>query len=318
MPAVLEASPEERLPLAFVTAVEISRASQGTREHRDLAEGLREVYSTLLDAPDGPLQLDFSNDELYWLGVRIFADASELHEYWLDNRSSLRAIQEQAPYPDDAFGRALERFYPEVASHPDDFNPEVTDALLQSLSLKIDAAIRRDVPRVRAIYNKERAEIIRRTRETQQERAAQRARRFPRRADVEIWRPTVRVDDLGVGEMTEVAVEGRRILVARLADGYHAIDAVCTHVPQLGTLGSMVKGELDADRGCVTCPWHGSQFDLHSGKVVRQPYAPDYNRSHFFSGRLTSVLDPKKTASDTRVYPTRIVGNLVMIDIAWR
>ncbi|MFN8557868.1 MAG: hypothetical protein U0531_11180 [Dehalococcoidia bacterium] len=50
--------------------------------------------------------------------------------------------------------------------------------------------------------------------------------------------------------------------------------------------------------------------------MVRQPYAPDFNREHFFAGRVTGVLDPKKTATDTRVYPTRIVGNNVMVNIA--
>jgi nitrite reductase/ring-hydroxylating ferredoxin subunit len=115
--------------------------------------------------------------------------------------------------------------------------------------------------------------------------------------------------------MTDVEIEGRRILVANTGDGWYAIDAICTHVPQLAMFANLSKGELDAEAKCVTCPWHGSRFDLQTGRVVRQPYAPEFKREHFFSGRLVGVLDPKKTAPDTRVYPTRVTGGWVMVNL---
>jgi nitrite reductase/ring-hydroxylating ferredoxin subunit len=316
MAAALEVTPEERIPLAFVLAVEIGRSQRGTREHREIGQGLREVYASVLDAPDGPLMLEFSNDELYQIGVRIHADSSELEEYWLDNRSSLRAIHEQAPFPDVNFGRVIERFFPEVIERPDEWHFDDVRQQFTDLSRKIDESLRGYVPNVRGLYNKERKEIITRTRQMQSERAEARSRRYPRRPDAEIWRPAIRRDQAEPGDMVEVQIEGRRILVANLGDGYHAIDAVCTHVPTLGVIAGLEKGRLDVAKGCVECPWHGSQFDLRTGKVVRQPYAPEFNRDHFFSGRLTSVLDPKKTATDTRVYPAKVVGDWVMVNIA--
>jgi nitrite reductase/ring-hydroxylating ferredoxin subunit len=316
MVAALEVAAEERIPLAFVLAVEIGRLEHGTREHREIGQGLREVYAAVMDAPDGAVMLEFSNDELYTAGTRIYVDSSELEEFWLDNRASLRATGERAPAPDENFLRAVDRFFPEVVDRPDEWHFDQVRPHFTELSRKIDTELREYAPRVRALYNKERKEIIARTRQMQQARAEARSRRYSRRPDQEIWRPAIRVDQAGPGDMVEVDIERRRVLVANTGDGYYAIDAVCTHVPFLGTFASLEKGRLDIAQKCVECPWHGSQFDLVSGRVVRQPYHEDFNRRHFFSGSVVGVLDPKKTTAAIRVYPTKVVGGYVMVDIA--
>ncbi len=316
MAVTLEVSAAERVPLAFVLAVEVGHLSHGTREHRDIAQGLRDVYTSLLDAPDGPVMLEFQNDELYMVGVRLYADSSELEEWWLDNRASLRAIQERALFPDDNFGRAVERFFPEAIERPEEWHFDSVRGIYTELGRKIDEALREFVPHVRALHNKERREINVRTRRMQEEREERRSRRYPRRPDREIWRPAVRLDQIGVGDMASLEIEGRKLVVANTGAGYYAIDAACTHVPTLSMLSDLAGGKLDIERCLVECPWHGSQFDLRSGRVARQPYAPEFKRAHFFSGRITGVLDPKKTSTDTRVYPTKVVGNYVMVNIA--
>jgi nitrite reductase/ring-hydroxylating ferredoxin subunit len=313
MTAVIEVTPEERLPLAFLLAVEIGHLEHGTADHKAIAQGLREVFSSLYEAPEGPVQLELENDELYQLGVRVYADVSELEEWWLDHRASMRATGEPAPFPDENFGRAVRRFFPEAYERPEEFDIEHVRPLFGALARKFDQAMIRYNNKARALYNKERTEIDKRVRQMQRERAAERARRYPRGR--EIWRPAIRAVDLSPGEMTDVEIEGRTILIANTGDGFHAIDAVCTHVPALSVIKNLAAGELDIDRQCVTCPWHGAQFDLRTGHVVRQPYAPEFNREHFFTGRLTSVLDPKKTATDTRVYPTKIENGIVMVDV---
>lgn len=315
MTATLEVSPEERIPLGFLLAVEIGHLLHGTKEHVDAARGLSDVYTSLLDAPEGPVQIEFSSDELYLLGTRVFADASDLEEWWRDHRASLRATRQPAPFPDENFGKAAARFYPEVIESPDTWDFDHVRPLFGSLARKIDVAMIEFVPTARALYNKERAEINRRTLEMQRDRARRRARRYPALTDRETWRQAVRLDELGPGDMVDVAIEGRQILIANTGDGFYAIDAVCTHVPQLAMLANLSKGQLDMDRRCVTCPWHGAQFDLQSGRAIRQPYSKEFNREHFFAGRLTGVLDPKKTATDTRVYPIKVVGNYLMVNI---
>jgi nitrite reductase/ring-hydroxylating ferredoxin subunit len=59
-------------------------------------------------------------------------------------------------------------------------------------------------------------------------------------------------------------VRGRRIVLARTAEGYAAVDDRCTHRG-----GSLADGVLAC--GVVTCPWHGSQFDVHTGEVKAGP-----------------------------------------------
>ena len=68
--------------------------------------------------------------------------------------------------------------------------------------------------------------------------------------------------ELEEGTMKEVSAQGREILLARVADRYYAADNRCPH---LG--GRLSHGKLEGS--VVTCPRHGSQFDLSDGQVVR-------------------------------------------------
>jgi 3-phenylpropionate/trans-cinnamate dioxygenase ferredoxin subunit len=71
-------------------------------------------------------------------------------------------------------------------------------------------------------------------------------------------------NDVRDGEMHVFDVAGTRVNVAN-ADGHlYAIDDTCTH-----QACSLAKGELDGTT--VTCPCHGSQFDVTSGAVLRGP-----------------------------------------------
>jgi nitrite reductase/ring-hydroxylating ferredoxin subunit/uncharacterized membrane protein len=69
---------------------------------------------------------------------------------------------------------------------------------------------------------------------------------------------------LGVNQMKLVHSAGKRIAVARTEDGYAAFDDRCTHKG-----GPLSDGALIC--GTVQCPWHGSQFDVHTGAVKCGP-----------------------------------------------
>lgn len=74
----------------------------------------------------------------------------------------------------------------------------------------------------------------------------------------------VRVADkteLPVNKMILVVVKGKEVLVANVDGTYYAIANKCTH---LG--GSLSKGRLEGS--VVTCPRHGAQFDLKTGRAV--------------------------------------------------
>lgn len=66
------------------------------------------------------------------------------------------------------------------------------------------------------------------------------------------------------GAALRVTVDGRPVAVFNLGGSLHAIDAACTHVG-----GPLEKGKVHD--GTVTCPWHGSVFNLANGSVVHGP-----------------------------------------------
>jgi 3-phenylpropionate/trans-cinnamate dioxygenase ferredoxin component len=70
------------------------------------------------------------------------------------------------------------------------------------------------------------------------------------------------VGDLKPGEMEMIPVQGKEILLARVGDVYFAADNRCPHMG-----GNLSQGKLAGT--IVTCPRHGSQFDLKDGHVVR-------------------------------------------------
>jgi nitrite reductase/ring-hydroxylating ferredoxin subunit/uncharacterized membrane protein len=76
--------------------------------------------------------------------------------------------------------------------------------------------------------------------------------------------PVARADELEVDQMKLLRVGDRRIVLARTEQGYVAFDDRCTHKG-----GPLADGTLIC--GTVQCPWHGSQFDVHSGTVKARP-----------------------------------------------
>ena len=68
--------------------------------------------------------------------------------------------------------------------------------------------------------------------------------------------------ELPANKMMIVVVGGKDVLLANVDGSYYAIANKCTH---LG--GSLAKGVLEGS--IVTCPRHGSRFDVKTGKNVR-------------------------------------------------
>lgn len=71
-------------------------------------------------------------------------------------------------------------------------------------------------------------------------------------------------DRLETNQMMLLRVNGRRLVLARTEEGYAVFDDRCTHKG-----GSLAGGAMIC--GTVQCPWHGSQFDVQTGKVKAGP-----------------------------------------------
>lgn len=70
--------------------------------------------------------------------------------------------------------------------------------------------------------------------------------------------------ELKPGQGKLVQAEGKDIALFNVQDEYFAIDDVCAHAG-----GPLSDGSLDG--ATVTCPWHGSQYDVRSGQVLGGP-----------------------------------------------
>ena len=68
------------------------------------------------------------------------------------------------------------------------------------------------------------------------------------------------------GKALRLVVDGSPVAVFNVGGVLFGVDEKCTHVGAPLDTGS-VSGST------VTCPWHGSQFDLKTGAVVRGPAA---------------------------------------------
>lgn len=71
--------------------------------------------------------------------------------------------------------------------------------------------------------------------------------------------------DIPEGEARVVHLpDGAEIALFHVNGQIYALDNACPH--QGGPLG---EGEIE--NGCVTCPWHGWQFDIATGSCLNMP-----------------------------------------------
>jgi nitrite reductase/ring-hydroxylating ferredoxin subunit/uncharacterized membrane protein len=77
-------------------------------------------------------------------------------------------------------------------------------------------------------------------------------------------RPVCNVGELAQGQIMLATIAGERVAIGKCPDGIVAFSDHCTHKG-----GPLSDGVLI---GCaVQCPWHGSQFDVHTGRVIAGP-----------------------------------------------
>ena len=64
--------------------------------------------------------------------------------------------------------------------------------------------------------------------------------------------------------MKHVEVEGKEALIANVAGKFYAISDRCGHMNALLSMGNLTGST-------VTCPFHGSKFDVKTGKKLSEP-----------------------------------------------
>jgi 3-phenylpropionate/trans-cinnamate dioxygenase ferredoxin component len=108
-----------------------------------------------------------------------------------------------------------------------------------------------------------------------------------------------KISEFSDGTKKKVTIQDREILLARVGGSYYAINNRCPH---LG--GDLSAGKLEGN--VITCPRHGSQFDVTNGWYVRF-----LNGSGLASvaGMLVKSLKPVK------VYKVKVENDDIMIEI---
>jgi nitrite reductase/ring-hydroxylating ferredoxin subunit len=92
------------------------------------------------------------------------------------------------------------------------------------------------------------------------------------------WHRVANVADVPPGKSKELAVDGRIVALFNVEGTFHALDGVCPHAG--GPLG---QGYLNGS--VVTCPWHGWQFDVTTGR-------------HCLNSRIDHTTFPVKVEAD--------------------
>ncbi|MFC1964657.1 Rieske (2Fe-2S) protein [Chloroflexota bacterium] len=105
--------------------------------------------------------------------------------------------------------------------------------------------------------------------------------------------------ELQGGTMKDVSVNGREILLARSGSSYYAADNRCPHMG-----GKLSKGKLEGT--VVTCPLHGSQFDIRDGQVVRWLKG---------SGLLSKVGKILKSPRQLTTYKVKVEDDKILIEM---
>ena len=105
--------------------------------------------------------------------------------------------------------------------------------------------------------------------------------------------------ELADGAMREVTANGQAVLLARVGSTYYAAAGRCPHMG-----GHLSRGELEGT--VVTCPLHGSQFDLKDGRVVRWLKG---------SGLLSRVGRALRSPRPLTTYRVEVKDGKVMLEI---
>lgn len=102
----------------------------------------------------------------------------------------------------------------------------------------------------------------------------------------EAYTTVAKVGEIPAGGVKVVRVDDREIAVFRLADGYHAMDDVCTHDG-----GPLAEGLIEDH--VIECPRHGARFDIRTGAVLSMP-----------------------ATQSVTTYPVRVVGDQIQVALS--
>jgi 3-phenylpropionate/trans-cinnamate dioxygenase ferredoxin subunit len=101
------------------------------------------------------------------------------------------------------------------------------------------------------------------------------------------------IDQITEGGSKAFSIGEHDVVVFKYQGSYYALRRWCTHMG-----GDLSKGEVQGK--IVTCPRHGSQFDVTSGKSVRGP----------------KIGFLRLSTGDEITYPVKVEQNSIMVGVS--
>ena len=116
------------------------------------------------------------------------------------------------------------------------------------------------------------------------------------------WHTVCATGELPKGQKKGFSVDGQRVVVYHLEEGFFATQASCTHM-----FAPLERGKL-LDNCIIQCPFHRARFDIRSGDVV--------DWANFPPG--IQVLNVIRGEKGLKTYRTRVSGSSVQVEVAQR
>ena len=104
---------------------------------------------------------------------------------------------------------------------------------------------------------------------------------------------------LSVGEKQAFTVDGTKILLVHLDDGYYATAAKCPHLSMPLAKGKIIDGQR------IQCKFHRAEFDIKTGKACQWAcFPPGIQMMNFIRGE-----------KDLQTYATKIEDGRIYIEV---
>lgn len=104
--------------------------------------------------------------------------------------------------------------------------------------------------------------------------------------------------ELTDGSKKMAKINGHELMIAQIGNNYYCTDNRCPHMG-----GNLSQGMLNGT--VITCPRHGSQFDLADGHVIRWTN---------WSGIKKSIGKLLKSPRDLKTYNIKIEDEKILVD----
>ena len=108
-----------------------------------------------------------------------------------------------------------------------------------------------------------------------------------------------KAEEIENGQMRSVSIRNRDVLIAKADNQIFAASDICPHLK-----GRLSRGTLEGT--VVTCPRHGSKFDLRDGHVVQWTD---------WSGFILAASKVLKTPRPLETYPVKVDQGKIMVEV---